>query len=155
MSTAVVLFLIAASIVIAKAVVHTRKHKQGEVYYARFYFVDYNLLPLTILTVGGETQSARVIQSAMVPNPIYEGPMYETIVPQNFDSLATNVESENPESRYLATPILPARSGETNARIGPVTNNASTAGGTEDNYTVMSPIGSHSILSLNKDAENY
>ena len=95
----------------------------------------------------------------MVPNPIYEGPMYETIVPQNFDALAANVESETLELRYLANPILPARSGgETNAIIAPVTDNASATPRSDDNYTVMSPIGSHSISSLmnkaNQDAEN-
>ena len=94
--------------------------------------------------------------AAMVPNPIYEGPMYETIVLQNFDSPAANAESESDrisESRYLENPILfPARrSGEADTRIIPVTDYASlTPAPGDDNYTVMSPIGSHSISRLNR-----
>ena len=87
----------------------------------------------------------------MVPNPIYEGPMYETIVPQNFDPLAANIQSDsgqNQESRYLENPIFPARSGETNTTIIPVTAHG------DDNYTVMSPIGSHTITNLMNKIEN-
>ena len=108
----------------------------------------------------GQKQSVQVVQSAMVPNPIYEGPMYETIVRQNFDSLAANAESESDrisELRYLENPIFPARiGGEADTRIIPVTDYASLTPA-DDNYTVMSPIESHSMSNLmNKpdDAEN-
>ena len=84
----------------------------------------------------------------MIPNPIYEGPLYETIHPQTFDSLAANVESDSSqerESRYLDTPILPARSGDVVVHNTGVTSVTDPPGG-EDNYTLMSPIGSKMIL---------
>ena len=124
--------------------------------------LQHNYTSKRFFPTDGQKQSVQVVQSAMVPNPIYEGPMYETIVRQNFDSLSANAESESDrisESRYLENPIFPARiSGEADTRIIPVTDYASlTPAPGDDNYTVMSPIGLHSISNLmNKadDAEN-
>jgi len=54
-----------------------------------------------------EDKSAKKACNAMVPNPIYEGPLYESIQP-GFSILTTPGSTTNMmESRYLDTPIHP------------------------------------------------
>ena len=42
----------------------------------------------------------------MIPNPIYEGPLYETIPPQTFDSLAAKLDVENDSSQEREVCII-------------------------------------------------
>jgi len=113
-----------------------------------------------------EDKSAEKACNAMVPNPIYEGPLYESIQP-GFSTLTTPGSATNMmESRYLDTPIHPVmlnepsktsdngtaigESGTSNQRNGeenadgeaplPETCRAHIPS-SEDNYTVMSPTG--------------
>jgi len=54
-----------------------------------------------------EDKSAKKACEAMVPNPIYEGPLYESIQPE-FSTLTTPSSTTNMmESRYLDNPIHP------------------------------------------------
>ena len=76
---------------------------------------------------------------SMVPNPIYEGPLYETIG-QPFSTLSSNGETR--ESRYQDNPVYPAtKEGmqdyhiSVDEKLGPVYGQTLI----EDNYTVMSP----------------
>ena len=102
---------------------------------------------MDLFTVDDQKHSNEKARSAMVPNPIYEGPLYEIISPQNFDPLAANIESDSDqvqELRYLDNPILPARA---DTSVIPVTDNALSPTPGDDNYTVMSPIVSQGATS--------
>ena len=119
-----------------------------------------------------EDKSAKKACNAMVPNPIYEGPLYESIQPE-FSTLTTPGSATNMmESRYLDIPIHPVmlnepsktsdngaaigesgtpnqRNGEENAKRESsfLETRRAHIPGSEDNYTVMSPIGTlaHSL----------
>ena len=109
----------------------------------------------------------------MVTNPIYEGPLYETIQPEFCTLTTLGPATDLMESRYLDKPIHPAipieasENGTEIAGVGtllqmrgeekvekedgyPETDCVHIPGATpssEDNYTVMSPVGtlSHSL----------
>ena len=102
----------------------------------------------------------------MVPNPIYEGPLYETIQPELCTLTTPGSTTNMMESRYLDTPIHPVmlnepsktsdngtaigESGTSNQRNGEENADGETPfpetcrahiPSSEDNYTVMSPTG--------------
>jgi len=119
-----------------------------------------------------EDKSAKKACKAMVPNPIYEGPLYESIQPE-FSTLTTPGSTTNMmESRYLDNPIHPAmlnkaskstdngtaivevgtpnqknRKENAEREIPFLETHPAHIHGSDDNYTVMSPIGTlvHSL----------
>ena len=116
-----------------------------------------------------EDKSAKKACEAMVPNPIYEGPFYESIQPQ-FSTLTTPSSTTNMmESHYLDTPIhqvmlnkaskstdngtaieevgTPNQKNRKENEAPFVETHPEHIHGSDDNYTVMSPIGTlvHSL----------
>ena len=120
-----------------------------------------------------EDESAEKACKAMVPNPIYEGPLYETIQPEFCTLTTLGPATDLMESRYLDKPIHPAmplEASENGTAIAGVETLSQVRGeenknredcslevhcvpipgatpSSEDNYTVMSPVGtlSHSL----------
>ena len=73
----------------------------------------------------------------MIPNPIYEGPLYESIT-QQFSTLAASVEVR--ESRYLDNPVSPmTREDLVDTKTDGIIE-CRVSLKSDDNYTVMSPV---------------
>ena len=110
----------------------------------------------------------------MVTNPIYEGPLYETIQPEFCTLASPGPATDFMESRYLDKPIHPAmpneasENGTTIVGVGTLSEGkgeenknredcslelhsvhipGATPSSEDNNYTVMSPVGtlSHSL----------
>ena len=150
-SAAAAVLLIIASATVVIVVIYVYRHQQGKV--DSIINVGRMHIIMTLFTADDQKHHTEKTQSAMVPNPIYEGPIYETIQPQTFDSLAANKESDSVQEResryYLDNPIFPAESGEANNNTGITDSVVSTRPACgNDNYTVMSPIGSLSFSKL-------
>ena len=76
-------------------------------------------------------------QTAMIPNPIYEGPLYESIT-QQFSTLAASVEAR--ESRYLDNPVNSTAARE---ETDGTTMHGAHCQKVDDNYTVMGSVSMH------------
>lgn len=92
------------------------------------------------------TKAAEKACSSMVTNPIYDGPVYETIQPQ-FSSLASSCKVTTNELRYINNPIqLPIANGSVKQQkssakdTNGVASLAHKDSHSEDNYIVMSPV---------------
>lgn len=102
-------------------------------------------------------RSVKKVSDGMMPNPIYEGPLYESIQPELNTPTAPQPTANVMESRYQESPNHQAVSNEVANKMenGTVIETAcvpsqrseedkessGTNPNNDDNYTIMSPIG--------------